>query len=179
MGWIYMNRCVLLGFIGILMLVSLTVCCTADQSPPYIAHIQGGESMITNGSGGMVITVRDISSHVTITSGTQGNLTTIDRLTNVTYPLNAAVVFSGTSNESTSMVTVSNLSLSDENKVLTLQVIPLKYYDGEELKSFASKNVDLPTNNVGNNNSTGIFVEIIGIPPANWVDPCYYIHSCT
>ncbi|MFH0967667.1 MAG: hypothetical protein V1862_08305, partial [Methanobacteriota archaeon] len=100
-----MNRCVLLGFIGILMLVSLTVCCIADQSSSYIANIQGGESTITNGSGGMTITVQDVSSNVTIISGTQGNMTTIDRLTNVTYPLNAAVVFSGNSNESTSMVT--------------------------------------------------------------------------
>lgn len=167
-----MNRCILPGFISILILISLTVLCTADQSPTYVAHIQGGESTITHVSNGMVITVKDIDPNVTITSGSQSNLTMIDHLTNITYPLHAAVVFSGNDNESTSMVTVSNLSLSDGNKVLTLQVNPLKYYDGEELKSFANESVDIFTNNVSKNNSTGVFMEVIGTPPTNWDNPC-------
>lgn len=167
-----MNRCILPGFISILMLISLTVLCTADQSPTYVVHIQGGESTVTNVSNGMVITVKDIDSNVTITRGSQSNLTTIDNLIDITYPLHAAVVFSGNDNESTSMVTVSNLSLSGGNKVLTLQVNPLKYYDGDELNSFANESVDIFTNNVIKNNSTEVFMEIVGTPPTNLISPC-------
>lgn len=150
-----------------LMMVSLAGICAAEQSPSYIAHIQGGQSIITNESSGMTITVQDVISNVTITTGNMSNLTTVDRITNLTYPLSAAVVFSGNDSETTSLVTISNLSLSEEKKGLTFQATPLKYYDGEELKSFAEKNVDLASTNVSTSNSVGIYIEIIGVPLNN------------
>ena len=73
-----------------------------------------------------MITVNDVVPYFHLADGNKSSLIPVERLTNVTFPLNAAVVFSGADNETAFMVEVSNLSLSDGNKSLTLLVKPLK-----------------------------------------------------
>ena len=148
----------------------------AAESPIYVAYIQGGESTITNGSSGMdLITVKDVVPYFHIADGNWSSLVSIKQLSNITYPLHAAFIFSDNNGENSSIIEISNLSLSYEMKALTLQITPQKYYEGEVLKSF-SKNVGLDILNVSKFSSTGIYLELIGNPPQNYgfgpVMPC-------
>ena len=163
-----MTHSVLLGFICLLLLISLTGVSMAAESPGYALYVQGGVSSITNGTDGMtVITVMDVIPYFHITDGNKSLLLPIEGLTNITYPLDAAVVLSGTGNESTSLVKVSNLTLSDGNKSLILQVKPLEFYEGKLLNSFVSEKKELPLEKTGKFSSIGIYIETTQLPPAN------------
>jgi hypothetical protein len=127
-----------------------------------------GESTITNGSGGMeLITVKDIVPYLHIADGNWSSLVSIKQLSNITYPLNAAVIFSDTNGEDSFIVKILNLSLSDEKKVISLQVGPENYYEGEVLKSF-SKNLGLNKHNTSKFNNTNIYLELNGNIPQNY-----------
>jgi hypothetical protein len=66
------------------------------------------------------------------------------------------------------MVKVSNLSLSDGNKLLTLQVHPLTYYEGVMLSSMAGKNSEL-SDIIGKKfNRTSIYLEGSPVRPTNY-----------
>lgn len=127
------------------MLVSFFGICTAAESPtdqPYqVVYIQGGESSITNVSGGMMdIKINDIVPFFHITQGAKESMIKIGTVTKaISFPMNAAVVFSDSANQTVSMVMVSNISLSDDDTVLTLRVTPLKFYEGDVLTPFLSK----------------------------------------
>ena len=65
-----MNHHVLVGFICLFLLISLAGLCIADESPGYMVYVQGGESSITNGSGGVyMMTVKDIVPYFYLTNG--------------------------------------------------------------------------------------------------------------
>ena len=156
-----MTRKIPFVFICLLLLVSLAGVSMADEAPSYVAYIQGGEAFITDGTDGMVeIIVKDVIPHFHVSEQEIGILVPVELLTNVTYPVNAAMVFSGIDDESTSIVEVSNLSLSDGNSVLTLQVRPLEFYEGERLKLFHSENKGLNVINRAAISFTGIYAEI-------------------
>lgn len=164
------------------MLVSLAGICIAAESPTYIIYIQGGENFITDGSDGMMkIVVSDVVPYVYINMGEKSRLIPVGRLTSFTYPLTAAMVFSGTDNESTSMVMVSNLSLSEGNKTLTLDVTPLKYYDGEKLKFLANEQTELTARKNEALKKTQIYIETsVPLASNNIDDDCkcpngYYV----
>lgn len=163
-----MNRYISLGFMCSLLLVSLVGICMATDLPSYAAYVQGGQSTITNGSDGMtVITVKDIIPYFHITDGNQSNLMPVEILPRYHSPLNTAIKFSGVDNESVSLISVSNLSYSDENKTLTLQVKPLEFYEGPVLKTFANEKTELATDMADGLNSTGIYIEMIALTPTN------------
>ena len=145
----------------------------ADEAPSYVAYIQGGESSITNGSsdGAYVITVKDIIPYLYLADGNISYLIPVEKLTNGTYPMNAAVVFSGTDDDTVSMGEVSNLSLSDGNSVLTLQVNPQKNYDGEVLKSFTYENIEVDLVKENTIKRTGIYLEMKLEVPENLISP--------
>ena len=163
-----MNYYLTFGFICSLLLVSLAGVTMATESPGYTLYIQGGESSITNGTDGMMlITVKDVVPYFHITDGNRSLLLPIEGLTNITYPLNTAAVFSGADGDYISLVEVSNLSLSEENKSLILQVKPLEFYEGTVLKSFANEKNELPLGKTGKFSSFGIYIETTQLPPAN------------
>ena len=164
----HMNRNIRLGVICSILLGSLAGFCVADEAPSYLVYVQGGESSITNGSdGAYVITVKDIIPYVHIADGEKSSLKLVERLTNLTYPMNAALVLSGADNETTVMVQVANVSLSDENKILTLQVDPLKYYEGERLNSFNDRKQSIKAVNGLRFTRTGVYFEVVKESPAN------------
>lgn len=144
----------------------------ADETPSYLVYIQGGEASITDGTDGMMeLTVRDVVSHFHLSEKEYGILIPVETLTSFAYPLNAAVFFSDTLEESTSMAEISNLTLSEENKVLTLQVKPLEFYDGERLSALNREKEDLYGTDLAAITFTGIFVEVPGASLENGCDP--------
>lgn len=148
------------GLICFLLLVSLAGVCMAEKLPAAVVYIQGGESEITNGSDGMtMITMKDVVPYLHMSYGNKSYMMPVQFLSTFTYPLNTVVVFSGAEGESSSLVEISNLSLSDGNKTLTLQVIPLEFYEGERLKSFTSEKKSIVAYEGAKFMSTGIYVE--------------------
>jgi len=160
-----MNRSMVLGFISLFLLVFLAGFCIADDAPSYIAYIQGGESSIANGSdSAYVITMKDIIPYLHMSDGKESSLIPVTSLPYLKYPMDAALVFFNADNETTVMVQVVNVSLSDNNKVLTIQADPLESYDGEWLKSFNDKREDINVLLDGQSTSLGIYLD--GVSPA-------------
>ncbi|MFH0966558.1 MAG: hypothetical protein V1862_02585 [Methanobacteriota archaeon] len=169
-----MNYSIRLGFIVSFLLIFLVGTCIAVESPSYIANIQGGESVITSGTDGMsVVTVKDVVPNISVTNGNTSSLITVEELVNITHPLNAAFVISGADNKSVSLVEISNLSLSDDDTLLTLQVKPLTFYDGEGLKSYVDKQTELPSGNDREMNRTQFFIEFSVAIAENGSQTCY------
>lgn len=161
-----------IGFLCVILIFCLTGVSMADETPSYLVYIQGGEASIADGTDGMMeLTVRDVVSHFHLSEKEYGILIPIDTLTSLSYPLNAAVVFSDTLEESTSMVEISNLTISDGNKVLTLQVRPLEFYEGEKLEGLNKDTHDLDGTDLKAITFTGIFVEVPGTSLENGSDP--------
>lgn len=153
---------------GVHATVSDSICnpdcksCVVSKSSGYTAYVQGGESSVADWVNKKpVIKVQDIAPYFLIPDGEEIIQVPIDLLSLYPYPLNAAVVFSGGDAGSVSLVEVSNLSLSEGNKTLTLQATPLEFYDGEVLQSFASEKNELPVNKAGTFNRFCIYIEIL------------------
>lgn len=173
-----MYRSFSLGFTFLLLLVSFTGICVADEAPSYVAYIQGGESSITNGSDGtFAITVKDIVPYFHIAGGEKSRLIPVELLTNMTYPMNAALVLSGADNETTVMVQVANVSLTDRNNILTLQADPLEYYEGERLKSFNGMRQSINALNDLRFVRSAIYLEGVGGVVTN-SENCPYCEPC-
>jgi hypothetical protein len=121
------------------MLVILSGVCFADETQAYTTYIQGGKSTITNESSSMMeITVDDIISHSSVSFGNQSFLRPVSSLSTITVPLNAALVFSSPEEDAVTLVQIHNLSFSEKNTLLTLQVQPLEYYEGSVLNRVTS-----------------------------------------
>ncbi len=168
-----MNRMVFSGVIIIFMMISLVGISNAVESPSYVIYMQGGESRITNGSDGMMeIAISDIAKNATITDGNTSKSIPIERLANITFPVDAAVVYPGTGNESISMIQISQMSLSSDGKDLTLEVSPLRFYDGEGLKSYAENQTELFSSTDGNLTTTEVYLETSVNPAENSKKDC-------
>lgn len=156
------------GFICLTLVAVLTVACLADSSPVSIIYVQGGESIITvepDGTG--VITIQDVIPYFNLLIENMSNLVPIQYLTIYSGPMQAAVVFTDEESEHTSMVRVQNVSLSDDTGVLTLQVKPLEFYEGSELKSFSGNHEDLVNQTGEKVLSTGLYLEVQESPSDN------------
>lgn len=140
-------------------------------------YIQGGESSFSSSPDGTIsITVRDIIPYINVNDDNRSTLMPVTILSNLSSPKEAAFVFSEAGNESVSMVKISNLSLSADNTILTLQVTPEKYSEGTVFKSFAEKNVDLDTITGEKFNASGIYLALTAKCPVNSYsdqDICY------
>ena len=158
------------GVICFILITFLTAIGLAVESPANVLYIQSGESsVIEDVTGGYLVTVRDVIPYLHITDGTNGTslLKPIDKLDTAPYPLNAALVFRGEDSVSSFIVDVSNVSLSLEDKTITLQVIPLDFYDGNVLKPFVRENEGFITDMAGKSRITGMYLEMFNYPPQN------------
>jgi hypothetical protein len=163
-----MNHFLSFVFISSLLLVFFTGFCVADEAPGYQVFIQGDGCSISKGSNSpYVITVKDIVPYFHITDGGKDWLISAERLTNLTYPVNAALVLSAGDNETTMMVQVTNVSLPDRDKGLTIQADPLPYYDGGHLQSFDAKRSELKTIYDSNYSKAAIYMEFEKGSPLN------------
>ena len=156
-----MDHYLLRGFTCSLLLLFLAgFCMAATEQPGSVIYVQGGACTLTDGSDGMtMVTIVDIVPYIHISEGEKNQLLPAEQLSGLTFPLNAALVVSGTNDESASIVAISNLSLSDEDKTLTLQVTPRKYYEGSALKAFASENQQFGGSGTGGSVYSGLYIE--------------------
>ncbi len=170
MNYFFVYKLVLL-----LTLVLLIEGCWADDSPGVLAYLQGGNSILEKGVGETpnetyTLTIDDLVSSYHLSTGERSFLMPVKGLLEYPLPLNAAISFSNESNESVSIVQVTNISLSDQNKVLVLTLQPLEFYDGNELQSFVDQKQELITGDPEKYLTTGLYFELPGGVPEN--KPC-------
>lgn len=107
-----MNGYVSLGFISLLLLILFAGVCIAEDAPGSVVYIQGGESIITHGSDGTyILNVQDVIPYIHVSDGVRSHLESVGFLPIFSYPINAAVVFSGADGESGSMLKISNVTV--------------------------------------------------------------------
>ena len=161
-----MNRFVSYGLIGVFLLISMGCTCIADDGATKVIYLQGGESTIANVSDDMYeVTVQNLIPYFQGTTDNRTIFVPVKALASLTYPLNAAIIISGPAGDTTTLVTISNASLSEENTEMVLQATPLKFYEGEALKSFSTGNTGF--NTTAQSTVTGIYMETVTSAPTN------------
>ena len=162
-----MNRYFSLAIISLVMLISLSVICFADDSPSIVLFTQGGESSISDGSDGTyVVNVKEVVPYSYFADGPVSHLITVEKLLNLSYPIKAAFGFKNADGDSSSLVEISNISLTDENKNLELQIKPLTFYDGNALSNYEN-DFDWKNNTEVTSTDIGIYMELPVKPPVD------------
>ena len=168
-----MNKGMIAGIICVFLLLSLAGFSIADEAPGYTLYLQGGDSFITSDTDGVkVISIQDVVPYICVEFEKTKQLLPVDDAPIFPFPMNAVLVFSGTDGDSFSLVQVSNLSLSDENKVLTLQIKPRDFYEGELLKAIAKGAVPIDTVDQEKKDITSVYLEVASIAPENSSEEC-------
>lgn len=163
-----MNSVSICTFFGLVFLLILPGFCVAEEVPGLVAYVQGGNASIKEDpDGSLVLTVHDIIPYFYLKSEKNSYLIPLDGLSGFSYPLNAAVLFSGSDADSGAFVIISNLSLSDENTLLTAHVSPNEFYEGEALKTRIDNQGSLNLTRVQNYPESSIYLEIPLIPSIN------------
>lgn len=163
----YMGRLFYQGLVFSLLLFLLTGFCVGDEQNPVVVYIQGKGSTVTEETNGTyVITIKDTIPYIHFEDNNKSSLEPIQALNLLPEPLNAAFVRSGDGTDKTSMMKVSNLTLSEDNKVLKLTIEPLEFYDGKVLKSFQDGS-DEWDSNITEDANIGIYLELPAYVPVN------------
>lgn len=176
-----MNSILPYGFVVFLLAGVISGISFADQPPSIIVQITGGESTIADDTDGTaIITIKDIDSTVNLSDGDKSSEKSLDFLTVLQYPMNAALELSTAENKSVSMVIIANTTISDDNKTVTLRVTPLPFYEGGALSEFATKSVTLDELSDTTFTGTGIQGEITMEPMNNSVNDMEssFCHIC-
>ncbi len=108
----------------------------------------------------MVISIENYAPYYNITEGNTTYSVPLEHLTTISWPLHAAILFTNDENKTVSLVTVANLSVSEEENILTLQVAPLPFYDGELLTTLAEEFVELDSMQGETFSNTGVYLEM-------------------
>ncbi|NLW76174.1 MAG: hypothetical protein GXY18_07090 [Methanomicrobiales archaeon] len=174
-----MTRYQYLSLTILLSLLLLTGISSAAESYDYIAYLQGGESIIVNDTDDlMIITVHNPDPYLNITNNTSTTQSPVDSVMNASLPMNAALIFSAPDTETASMVIIENLSISDDKTSLTLQVLPLDFYDGAVLAPYTQGTINLYELDKNTFNETRLYLEMMmsasknSFPPKSACDKC-------
>ena len=116
----------------------------------------------------MVFSIPDTIPYFYVPTGNMSHLMPVNQITGFTDPLNAVLVQSGVNFETRSLLEISNLSLADDNSMMTLQARPLEYYEGSVLKPFVGENAVLATDTIANISESGLYIELRTVVPENY-----------
>ncbi len=143
----------------LLIMVSFLVCMVAGENGPVkVVTVTANSSAITqNENDTYVITLDEVNANATMSDNNQ-TLWTIPLQAGIPNETsNAAIVLSGIDgNESTCMGRVSFEKYSTDQKSLSLNLTPLKYYDGTLLQRFFDNTIAISP---GNYSTTTIHIE--------------------
>ncbi|PWR69869.1 hypothetical protein ACKUB1_02925 [Methanospirillum stamsii] len=164
-----MNLNMNLGMLLAFLIICLGIgSCTAEGNIDFITYVQGGVSSLTEGTNGTkVLAIADVIPYYALEVA---NRTIMLPLTNdfaFQLPLNAALVLNGADGEGIYLVTIITWSFDTDKKTLTFDVDPLEFYEGAVLKKFSDEKQRLSADKVGEELSTGVYIEVIGKAPVN------------
>lgn len=163
-----MNIVKIYAIFGLLLLLILPGFCAPEEGPGFVAYIQGGNaSIMEDENGSLVFTVHDIIPFFYLTSEKMSVLIPIEGLSGLSYPMNAAVLFSGSDTDSEGFVVISNLSLAGENTIFTAHVTPHEFYEGDVVKTRIRNQSPLSFSNRERYQDCRIYLEVPLIPPQN------------
>lgn len=169
---VHMTRYQYLSLTLLISLLLLAGICSAAESFDYLAILSGGESTIVNNSYDlMTITIHNPDPYLNVTNNTSNPQSPVDSLINASFPMNAIAIFTGSDTDSTSIIKIENLFISDDKTSLILQVRPLDYYDGEVLAPYALSTVNLHQLDNMTFNQTRLYLEMLITPPENFFPP--------
>jgi hypothetical protein len=155
-----------------ILFICLAGVITADTVPAEVAYVQGGHSVMNNGMDGMSeLTVTGIVPYFNVANDDLYRLIPLKNLSKISTPISAALVLSDAGNETVALVSISNLTLSDDTNTIVLQIKPLDFYEGTSLEKFKSRINDEGLHTGENNGDVGIYLELFGFPPENVVLP--------
>jgi hypothetical protein len=138
----------------------LTVCCLAENSPSIVLYVQGGETTISNGSDGTYnVDVKEVVPYSYFADGPVSHLIMVEKLINLPYPLKAALDFTNSDGESSSIVDISNISYSGKDNNLILRIKPIPFYDGVVLSNYKN-DFDWKNNTEVTSTDIGIYMEL-------------------
>lgn len=154
--------------LGLILLLVLTGFCEAEEAPNFVAYIQGGNTSITEDlDGSLILTIHDIIPFFYLGSEKKIVLIPIEGLSGLAIPLNAAVLFSGSDADSEAFVVISNLSLSEENTILTTHITPHEFYESDVLITRVGNQSPLSISNGEKYHKIMIYMKLPHIPPQN------------
>jgi hypothetical protein len=145
---------------------------SAADSHEYLAVLQGGEnSIVTDTEDVIIITVHNPDPYLNITNNTSTIQSPVESLINASFPMNAVVLFSTPDTEVASMIQIENLSISDNNEYLILQVRPIDFYEGEVLTPYAQGTGTLHDFDQKSFDEARLYLEMIMTAPDNSYPP--------
>lgn len=163
-----MNCFNIMKLFTIILLVFLVGFCNADETPMFLAEVQGGlGTIVSEEDGRFAVTIENYDRYFNTTDGNSTFSMPVEHLSTVLWPSYAAITFADENGESVSLVTVENLSLSEEENTLKLQVTPVSFYEGELLTAFAEDIDGLDSIQNQSFESTKVYFEITRQIPEN------------
>ena len=138
-----------------------------EETPGYVVLLQGGNSTLQEGVNDSVLTIEDTNPYGVYLTNKSYIASIEDVIPAVNSSIDAAIVRSGKEGNSISIVTVSNPVYSKDTKELTIQVKPLKFYEGAILKNFADEKQGITPDTLSKATLTRVYLEINQIAPEN------------
>jgi hypothetical protein len=152
--------------------------CSAEKAPGHLMYIQGGSSTLSDGTNGtMILTMKDVIPYTVIEVANRTLLIPMEEMSQITLPLNSALVLNGEEGESVYLIKTESWSFDAEKMNLTLEIKPLEFYEGEGLKKFTEAKKNLSTEKVRKEQSTGMYFEIDATTPQNDAT-CFLCRCC-
>jgi len=152
--------------------------CFAEETAGYIVLLQGENSTHVESTNGSTLIIEDMNPFAAYIE-TKGHLGSVkDAIKIMDKSLDAAILITDDSNETTSLVTVSHPVYSEDERKLTLETKPLEFYEGTLLKHFADEATNQTIKDPGVIKLTRVFVEIHEKAPENGLDsPAPYTNN--
>lgn len=152
----------------LIICLGIGVCC-AEENPGSLMYLQGGSSTLSVGSNEtMTLTISDVIPYYDINVENRSYLMPMEEKSLYLLPLTTALVLNGPDGELVYFVTIESWSFDTEKTNLTLEIKPLEYYEGKELKRFTPTKQDLSVEAVGKEQSTGVYIDVVAITPSNF-----------
>ena len=158
------------GFFLVILIIGIGIgICTAEENAGYVMYLQGGVSTLSEGShGNMTLTIKDVIPFEVLEVCNRTIIEPMGTDSLYVLPLNAALVLNGKDGESVYLVKTVSWAYNADEKNLTLEIVPLEYYEGGKLTAFTEAKEDLAIEKVGDMLNTGMYFEIQQETPENW-----------
>jgi len=156
----------------IVAIILLTGICSAVETNGYLVYVQGGTgTLIDDNNGTDTLQISDLVPFYSASWEGKSNLMPVPFITGFPLPIHGAIVCTGQEGDSTSLIRITNWSLSDDMTVIDLEWKPVEFYDGTLLIPFDTDTKEITQEILDGSIMTGLYLEITGVTPSNDASP--------